>query len=278
MRARRLWPFVVVAAACAIGSCLGACLFPSLDTLSASDAAIADAALDDEAVDANPVDASDGGCANADPTLVAYYSFDEGSGTTIHDCSTHGFDAVLTSSGGGDHWTTGHSGHAILFDSSSSVCVIVNSSGANQFGALTLSAWVMLLDPNGGYVVGQRTTSGYGWRIDMEPTDAGADLGFAIGVGDGANDFSAATITSGSKWHHVAAVFDPVASTQTLFFDGTPFHASPAATAIVADPTPTTIRIGCRGDDTQFFDGVIDEVRIYSRALSPTEITALASE
>ncbi len=273
MRARRLWPFV--AAAC-VGVCLGACLFPSLDTLSASDAAITDASFDDEAkVDAN--DASDGGCANADPTLVAYYSFDEGSGTTIHDCSTHGFNAVLNSSGGGD-WTTGHSGNAILFNASNSVCVLVDSPAANQLGALTLSAWVMLLDPNGGYVIGQRTTSGFGWRIDMEPTDAGADLGFAIGTGDGSNDFSADTITSGSKWHHVAAVFDPVAATQTLFFDGTPIAASPAATAIVADPTPTTIRIGCRGDDTQFFDGVIDEVRIYSRALSSAEITTLASD
>ena len=262
---------------------VGACLFPSVDPLGGTGDAALDAPVEtgvDAAVDVAPEAAPDAGpCDNDDPSIVAHYLFDEGSGTTIHDCSPHGFDAELTGNNAATHWTTGHTGSAVLFVPSDGVCVIVSSAQANQLGSLTVAAWITLVDPNGGYVIGQRQQSGYGWRIDVEGNDAGSDLGFAIGIGDGTgDDYSADTFVSIGAWHHVAGVLDESAGTQTLYLDGTPYAAAPAAPTIVEDPLATTIRIGCRGDDSNYFPGVIDDVRVYARAFSGSEIAALAAE
>ncbi len=274
-----------VAAAVAVSS---ACLFPSLDGLTGSGVdASSDVTIVEGGADAgdasNKSDAGDAGpCpVTGDPSLVLYYRFDEGSGTIIHDCSPHGFDGVLTGGDSGSGWTTGHSGSGILFAPADSACVIVNSAGANQTGgALTVTAWTTLLDPNGGYIIGQRHTTGYAWRIDVEANDAGPDLGFAIGLGDdGGNDDNADTIMQTNAWHHIAAVFDPASGgMQALFLDGVKTLSQSPASVIIPDPDPTTIRIGCRGDDSNYYPGVIDEVRVYSRALSDAEIATLASK
>lgn len=267
-----------VAAAFAVSS---ACLFPSLDGLTgSSDAGANDVTLVEsgsDAGDASKVDA--GPCpVTGDPSLVLYYPLDEGSGTVIHDCSAHGFDAVLTGGDSGTGWTAGHSGQALVLSPSDSACVIVNSSGANQSGgALTIAAWTTLLDPNGGYLVGQRQATGVAWRVDVELTDAGSDLGFAIGIGGGNDDYADTFLQTGA-WHHVAAVFDPGSGAQSIFLDGVKTTSPSPASAIVPDPNPTTIRVGCRGDDSQYYAGMIDEVRVYSRALSDAEIAALASK
>jgi len=211
---------------------------------------------------------------NNDPTLVAYYPFNEGSGTIAHDCSGNGFNALIE--GSNVSWTSGHSGTAILFVSADNVCVVVSSSSANQSGAFTVSAWVNPNGSNGGYVVGQRQEVGYAWRIDIEPTDAGASLSLAVGTGDDAGDDDfAGTIIQPGSFHHVVGVFAPGGSTQTIYLDGVPNPSPSAAQMIVLDPMSSTIRVGCRGDDTNFFDGVIDEVRVYDRVLSESEIVAL---
>lgn len=279
---------VIAAAVVGTSVAASACLFPSLDSLGGapdaseggldvaievgSDADAGDATVGPDAdVDAGP-------CANDDPSIVAHYTFDEGAGTVVHDCSPNGYDAVLAGNNASTHWTAGRTGSAVLFVPADGICVMVTSPQANQSGgALTIAAWITLLDPGGGYVIGQRTQTGYAWRIDVESTDAGADLGFAVGLGDGSgNDEYADTIVTTGAWHHVAGVFDPNGGVQAIYLDGVQTLAPQAAAAIVPDPVSTTIRIGCRGDDSSYFPGVIDDVRVYSRALSSTEVSALA--
>ncbi len=267
----------------------GGCLFPSLDGL--TDGGGADATSEGSASDA-PIDvASDGGSdasaeagmcpPNNDPSLVAYYPFDEGAGLIVHDCSGHGNDAVLSGSNASSAWTQGHVKSAISFVSSNSICVIVSSSAANQSGGpLTATAWYdMSASGGGGYIVGQRHQTGFAWRIDIEQDDAGNHLGFAIGTGDDAgNDDNAITDTDTGNWHHLAAVFDPAGPTQAIYLDGVQTLSSGPASVIILDPIASTIRVGCRGDDTNFFDGTIDDVRVYSRALSAAEVMALAKQ
>lgn len=238
--------------------------------------------LGDAAPDVNDggVEAEAGLCPpNTDPSLVVYFPSDEGSGTVLHDCSGHGYDAMLTGTGAASSWTTGHSGSAVLYVPSDTICAFVGSPAANQSGGpLTVTAWIKPLDPQNGYVVGQRHEVGYAWRTDFEYTDAGPMIAWGIGkAGAGYDDNIFAFVTSGT-WHFVAGVFDPTGPTEAMYVDGTKstFPSPPAS--IVADPVASTIAMGCRDDGTNYFNGVIDEVRVYSRALSDAEIAALAAQ
>jgi hypothetical protein len=277
-----------------VAATLSACLFPSLDGLTdggAPNDATSEGSVNDAANDVVTQDAtSDAGTdatieaglcpPNSDKSLVVYFPFDEGSGSIAHDCSGNGYDALLSGTTTTSTWTTGHSKGAIAFDSSNTTCVIVASASANQSGAnpLTLSAWYSAASSaGGGYIVGQRHQTGYAWRVDVETDDAGFHANFAVGTNDDAgDDFSASSLTATDSFHHVAAVYDPSGPTQTLYLDGVVVDTETSAPAIVLDPIASTIRIGCRADDSNYFDGVIDEVRVYSRALSASEIATLA--
>lgn len=271
---------------------LSACLFPSLDGLTdggAFDAtgeagfdATPDVTANDAANDTGADAIAEAGMCppNNDPSLVAYYPFDEGAGTVAHDCSGHGYDAVVSGTNAQSAWTTGHVKGGIAFNSSDQICVIVGASANQSGGPLTVSAWYdMPSSSSGGYLVGQRHQTGYAWRIDIEWDDAGAGLNLAIGTNDGSgNDVYAAAYTGTDAYHHVAGVYDPTGPTQKLYLDGVEVDSTSSSTTIALDPIASTIRVGCRDDDTNFFDGVIDEVRVYSRALAASEISALAKQ
>src|SRR4029079_7772528 len=71
--------------------------------------------------------------------LVAYWNFDEGSGTTANDSSGNGNTGTLVN---GPQWTTGVTGKALLFDGISHNVTVMDSNSLNLSSAFTLSAWV----------------------------------------------------------------------------------------------------------------------------------------
>ena len=76
----------------------------------------------------------------ATPGLVAAYSFDEGSGTSVSDGSGSGNGGALT---GGAKWSaTGKFGGALVFDGSSARVDVPNSAALQLSSAMTLEAWV----------------------------------------------------------------------------------------------------------------------------------------
>lgn len=76
-------------------------------------------------------------------------------------------------------------------------------------------------------------------------------------------------------WHHLAGVFD--GSTVTGYVDGTPVNSRSGVSAVYADDA---IQIGCdinTGTTNSNFFGSLDEVRLYGRALTASEVAALAA-
>ena len=77
--------------------------------------------------------------------LVAAYSFDEGTGTTVADASGNGNTGTTANTS----WTTGHSGSALSFNGSSSWVTVPDSASLDLTSALTLEAWVKPSAENG---------------------------------------------------------------------------------------------------------------------------------
>ena len=80
--------------------------------------------------------------------LVAAYSFDEGSGTILHDTSGNGNNGTITNA----TWSTsGKFGDALSFNGTSAVVNIPNSASLGLTTAMTLEAWVDPSAANSGW-------------------------------------------------------------------------------------------------------------------------------
>jgi hypothetical protein len=75
-------------------------------------------------------------------------------------------------------------------------------------------------------------------------------------------------------WHHLAASYD--GTTATVYVDGQPVGLGAAASA--GSTTVSRLRIGDLAFPGYYFKGVIDEVRLYDRALSAADITAIYTD
>lgn len=196
--------------------------------------------------------------------LVAYYPFNgnanDRSGNKRHG---HAVDATLTA----DRF--GVPNKAFLFDGKTSHIHIPGTTDLHlDEQGFTLSAWVAgsltTPRPNDGLIiVGKHCFhTGNGYFLG---TDGGDHLRFGMG-----DSLIAPETYLDDRWHHLVGTFD--GATQVLYVDGvlkgSRRHAPP--TVNYAD-----IVIGATANPSGFFQGKIDDVRIYSRALTSTEVEAL---
>ncbi len=202
---------------------------------------------------------------------LAWYKADESSGTTLADATAGGHTAMLTTTYG---FVSGLSGNAVQLTGGYASLPAGIVSGVNNFTiaawvkADSLSNWARIFD------FGTGVTDYMFLTPDAGTTNA---LRFAITTsgGGGEQQLNGPTLTTGT-WYHLAVVLS--GNTGTLYVNG----------AAVATNTGMTLHPSSLGSTTlnylgksQFssdpsFKGTIDDFRIYSRALSATEISALA--
>ena len=202
-----------------------------------------------------------------DPTLVAYWALDEGTGVTISDGTGHGHDGTLS---GEATWIEGQVGPAaISFHDVGNTYQKISVPNAPdlQFTAVdsyTLSTWANVYDVptrwSGVVTKSREINPWYGiWISDSGNWVAGA-----------ANNLVGPTATVG--WHFVSVVQDAAAGTRSLYVDGQFAASGPAADGNGSGE----LWIGGAAGTNEYFNGAVDDVRLYSRALTPSEISALA--
>ena len=197
--------------------------------------------------------------------LVAYYPFEN----SADDLSGNGYDGTVTNQG---TYVGGQSGRAIAFDGAGGYVNVPDASGLEGFSGLTISVWFRLDGEGGAANTLVRKNNAY-----LLQRTSGDYISFAVWDG-GLTDWKAVRTRSFDAsdygiWHHVAGVFDPDGSAYRLYLDGAEVDSAPTtATAVEESSAPLTIG----GLEDQFsLDGALDDVRIYSRALSASEIQAL---
>jgi chitodextrinase len=196
--------------------------------------------------------------------LVAAYSFNEGTGTSVADASGSGNTGTIN---GGATWVVaGKYGTALSFDGTNDVVVINNSSSLALTTRMTLEAWVFPTAAQSGWrTIMQKETDAYFLHASgngpLQPT--------AGGTFNGAVDyFASPSALAVNTWSHVALTWD--GSIMRLYVNGVEV-ANHARTGTLQSTT-APLRIGGNSPYGEFFLGRIDEVRIYNRALSAAEI------
>jgi hypothetical protein len=213
--------------------------------------------------------------------LIGHWAFDEGTGQTASDSSGTGNNGTLGTTSGVEAsdptWVCVTGGNALDFDGTDD---LVTAPDYDVLNAITISAWVYAdtLSTSDGIISKRTGTEVAGnWALRVDNTTAD-HLEWMVwsGVDSSTSQLSSVgSITTGA-WIHVAVTFDDATNTTRFYFNGTPDLFGTNVTYPLAN-NAQPIAIGWSGQGSQNFDGRIDDVRIYSRVLSPAEISALAA-
>lgn len=187
-----------------------------------------------------------------DSSLVGLWTFDEGSGSVAYDYSGNNAAGTITNG----TWTTGKIGGAILFSSTN---VSTPSLGIPSNGPGTFAAWIDITT--------SATSKGSANYLFSNLYQHQAN-NFLYNNG-GADYFGVVPTTN--AWHHVTLTWIGNSATSILYLDGVKYGVTVQASTNVG--SLGNVNIG--GTAVGYFSGLIDDVRIYNRALSAAEIQAM---
>ncbi len=202
--------------------------------------------------------------------MVGYWNFDEGVGSTVGDSSGNGSNGTW---GGtlGSQWTTGQINGAGNFNGVNNY-VSIPDPGTNIFdntSQLSVAAWVYVnVDGTNKIVIGKWPSwllLRGGGTLDWQVVAGGNTYPCAISAPN--------TVTVGG-WQQLVFTFNGNNSC-VLYKNGVQIGIDTTPGASIPDTT-VPIVIGDLGANT-YFNGKIDDVRIYNRALTPTEVSQLYS-
>jgi len=202
--------------------------------------------------------------------LVLHLPFDEGNGTVTSDTSNTGLQATLE---GNYRWITGKFGQAVEFINAQAV---VSESDPLNLPQITVIAWI-------------KPTS----IVSVDAANHWTDLNtICCKAGPGDRDTVGLFLTSGDgmlfhlrasgnqrlfvrdagiqtgQWQHLAGTYDGTA--MRVFLDGEQIAEQNATGDI--QPTSHQPRIGGRGDQNIWFDGAIDDVKVFNRGLTAEDV------
>jgi hypothetical protein len=215
---------------------------------------------------------------------LAYYSFDEGMGSTVHDESGHGYNGALV----GGAWTdAGRFGSALRFsaapDGGVDDWIVVNPfpQAGSEGSGWSVSFWLLVqsADLTGDYVTVLSTEIAMmgGWEVNILPPSGDptyANLQFAFWI-PSASAYSVATCSclEFGSWTHFVAVVDASTLTVRLFLGGVEVYSTQALGPFVQGLP--RLYVGRWDGSGRQLVGVLDEVAIYDRPLSTAEVEQL---
>ncbi len=203
------------------------------------------------------------------PAPLAWYRFDDGSGTIAADSSGNGLAGTLANS---PTWTTGESGGGLAFNGTSQY---VNVPALNlNSNTVTISGWIKRNGTQSDYtgVVFYRNGSGTGSGISLRSTGM---LAYHWNDLSGTYSWSSGLTVPNGVWTFVALVITPSNATMYMQPAGSSMQSAVNAVANAAQAFSGVTCIGQDSAGGRFFNGSADDVRIYNASLTSAQITQL---
>jgi len=197
---------------------------------------------------------------------VAHYAFEN---DTL-DSSVNGLDGTII---GDPEFVDGVKGMALDFNGDDYVDCGTNDVLNNLSDAMTISTWVNIRSVTTTWMV-MVNKGETAWRLGVNGDTTAIHYGFT-GGDRGWQQANTATELVLGEWYHVAATYDTSVGAQ-VYLDGIMDASNPDPDGVATNEMP--LLLGENPEATgRFFDGILDEVMIYDRALSAEEIGCLAA-
>jgi len=226
-------------------------------------------------------------CARSE--LVLHWPFEEGTGTTTADLSDNNHHGVLSNISAESAWQSADlppvpsgSSYALYLDGNAQVFAASQDSykGVTGIEPRTISAWIKPTYSESpivswGVYESNRPGERFTFRVQNLNSTSGAirvevQSGYIVGT----------TPVNYSSWHHVLAVLPPVDAPDVnqvrLYVDGELQGVSALLSQSINTASENDFSVGSRFHAKEFYQGWIDEVRLYDHALMPGEINELA--
>jgi len=211
---------------------------------------------------------------SAPGTLEAHWTFDESEGRRAVDSSGHHLDGTFSSE---PRLVPGMLGNAVSLDGATDYVDAGRSTTFRLVGSMTISAWINIARSPRDDAAIVSTLNGVGYQLDTTIDRGPRTIGFKLGnaCGELMARYGATPLVP-RRWYHVAGVYDASAKTLDVYLDGKLDNGFLLGTVTGSQHSSREpAYIGRRSSDRGFeFAGLLDDVRIYSLALTHAEIAA----
>jgi hypothetical protein len=202
--------------------------------------------------------------------LVGYWPFNGGdiSGNSVLDRSGQGNNGTMS---GGPLKVIGKIGQALNLDGQNDMATIADHASLDMTSAVTVSTWFYPRDLSGGWhVIAAKGISGTNSNYGLWYT--GGYFSITFWNGTWINHATNQTYSAG-QWYHLVGIIDSANDNVRLYVNGQlDIDSQTETTNMVANNDPLYITVNYGG---AWANGVIDETRVYNRALSADEVKAL---
>jgi prepilin-type N-terminal cleavage/methylation domain-containing protein len=210
----------------------------------------------------------------AGDSAIGIWDFDECNGSIATDRSGFGNNGSLQGMTLPAAWSTDTpdgKGCSLIFDGSNDYIEMGSPSALDITGSYTTSAWI-IKNVNSGYlgIVGRHDNNGYNLALDGSGTTLRLDMMKSVSY----DAFTSSKVITNGVWHHVAAVYDAALQKVYFYFDGALTETFGATNTYLLTPA-TSFIIGWEGYGGRYWNGKIDNVRLFSKPLTASEIGRL---
>jgi prepilin-type N-terminal cleavage/methylation domain-containing protein len=203
--------------------------------------------------------------------VLGTWDFNEGSGTTVSDRSGYGGSGILSPgvSWSSDVYASGAS-YSAQFNGTSGYIIVTHSPRLNPAGDFTLSAWVKPANTTsyGGIIRKMEGSFNVGYRLILRGNGTvWCDVGNANASTGISGNFVA---YEAGKWQQLVCVRE--GATITVYKDGKFVTSGPVSNAAITSGLNLLIGSNSTDGSGEFYDGLIDEVRVFGKSLTALEI------
>ena len=209
--------------------------------------------------------------------LVGWWKMDENTGTTVIDSSGGTNTVTFAAGSSAPEWSTlSKFGVGLSLNGTTDYATAADSNSLDVTTNFTISAWVESNDLSAGeeYIISKDgsgdTTNAYnfylqaGGRVCYETNNQAASV------------CSSSNSVAANAWYHVAVVFDDSATNKVAFYvNGVKTGYFNSNTTQAPTALTTSLLIGRRGNSGSEFSGLLDDIRLYNRSLSSSEMQIL---